>query len=110
MSVSQASLAIKELYRTHNTSEKDWNEAISHFEQALEDCDDVDELEKLAVEDRKWELSTDMMLLLLYKAKRLGASSEAFQIQYYGYLAAHLDPSEEQEYADKEVRRLMGVD
>lgn len=105
MSVSQISLATKELY---GRSIK--NEAITRFERALDHCNNVDELERLAVEDVDWQLPTDMMLLLLYKAKRLGASSEDFQKQYYGYLAAHLDPGEEQAYAHKEIKRLMGVE
>jgi hypothetical protein len=107
MNILEASEVIKDLYRHGSSDEYEWNHAIENFAATLASTNDSDELEKCILSDESWELSVDARLALLEKAKSTGASSMSFLKDYFGYLAAHLDPSEEKSSADRELQKLL---
>ena len=114
MNIIEVSQNIIELYRKPNSnfsSKKDmklvWNNVLEEFDRALEDENDINVLEKCILDDINWELHVEGRLKMLRKAKMLGAKSESFLKDYYGYLAAHLDPSCGKEAAERELERLF---
>ena len=116
MNIIEASQDIIKLYQKQSSdfsSEKEmeviWKNAIDKFDRALKDENNLGTLEKCIFNDINWELHVEGRLKILKKAKSLGANSEKFLKDYYGYLAAHLDPSDEKETADKELKRLLST-
>ena len=114
MDISEASENIKKLYQTSNSTfsseyeaERIWQNAISDFHNALELENDPEKLETCVLDDSNWRLHVNGRLALLKKTKALGANSRKFLMDYYGYLAAHLDPSLEKEEADLQLSKLL---
>lgn len=107
MNIIQAAENIKQLYRTHSTNEDQWNKALTCFANALNNTSDPDLLEKCVLDDINWELSIDERILLLKKAKFFGGTSIEFLKDYYGFLAAHLDPSPQKENAIQQLKLLL---
>ena len=114
MNIFESVEAIKQLYQTPNSSfstqtemKNAWDEALDNFEKALNLEEDPKKLEVCILDDPNWELSVDERIKLSKKAKRLGAASKKFLMDHYGYLAAHLDPSPEKNYAASEFNKLM---
>ena len=114
MNIKDASNAIKSLYKKPNSffeSDTDanfaWEKAIHNFDRALEAENNLNTLELCVLEDSNWEISVNERLKLLKKAKILGASSNEFLIDYFGYLAAHLDPGSEKKAASKSLQVLL---
>lgn len=107
MDLREATELIKKLYKKNITSDIDWNYAISNFKKSLDKENNVDVLEQCILDDLNWELHVEGRIALLHKAKCYGASSKKFLIDYYGYLSAHLDPSEEQRCAETELSKLL---
>lgn len=107
MKIMEASTVIKELYRNGVSDEVQWSNALENFAKVLSETDNSDELESCILSDENWELSVNERLNLLEKAKLGGASSIPFLKDYYGYLAAHLDPSEEKTSAQKKLQKLI---
>lgn len=105
---------IKRLYTIPNTAyasvqevEMVWQAASDIFNHALGAENNKHVLEQCVLADPNWELSVDERLCLLEKAKKLGASSRPFLLDYHGYLAAHLDPGPEQAAAAAMLEVLL---
>lgn len=114
MDIKSAAEAIKIMYRTSNSSfdsgievEQACRDAIKNFNEALSSENDPNVLEECVICDPNWEISVDERLDLLRKTKNLGASSMEFLIDYYGYLAGHLDPGPEKDVASSELNFLL---
>lgn len=114
MSIHEASRAIQELYQIPNSAypsaiemERVWHDALKTFEHELHAENDPLKLEACVLADPNWDLHVEGRLALLEKAKRLGAFSQAFLMDYFGYIAAHLDPSTEKTHAQEQLQKLM---
>ncbi len=115
MKLLNAVTQIQNLYRVPNDPEKSEDEikdvfAIAHknFHQALDTEQDATVIETCLLADPNWELSVEAREALLRKGKALGLSSQAFLLDYYSYLGAHLDPGEEKTKAKKWVDDFLG--
>lgn len=106
MHIMRAAERIKELYRTFDTDQKNWDIALDEFKSSLEETDDPIILERCVLADAGWELSVDERIKLLRKAKLLGCDSKIFLLDYYGYMGAHLDPGPEKQEADEKFSAL----
>ncbi|MDP8100371.1 hypothetical protein [Phocoenobacter atlanticus] len=107
MNIIDASEIIKKLYRETTHSKIEWDLAIKNFNNCLLKENNLIILEQCILNDPDWELHVEGRLFLLDKAKRLGACSRKFLIDYYGYLSAHLDPSERRQHAEKKLEELL---
>ena len=92
---------IKAMYRGDIAQPDDWGLVINDFVIGINRESDLRVLEKCVLEDGDWELPVDERMMILRKAKDLGASSLEFLIDYYGYLSAHLDSGDEKNDADR---------
>lgn len=80
--------------KIRSTGEKEWQEACSQFELALENERRPGKLEEAILYKWSWDLPVDLKMLLLNQAKEAGCDSFEFWQDYYKYLAAHLTPSD----------------
>ena len=92
---------VKMLYRNFDANAENWDLAIRELVSEIDNVSNPDILERCIIEDENWEIPVDERILILRKAKDLGASSVEFFTDYYGYLLAHLDPGVEWDEAGK---------
>ena len=96
-------------YPSESEAEKTWDRALRDFDIALAAENNPEELERLVLSDENWELGVYARLELLEKAKRLGANSKSFLLDYYSFVGAHNDPGEEKALCKKMVKMLMAM-
>lgn len=89
-----------------NNHEEIWKNAISNSYLALENSN-VEEIIDCVMLDENWELPVSVKIAVLRKAKTLGANSRNFLLQYYSYMATHLDPSIEKTEAEIKLDELL---
>lgn len=89
-----------------NPSKQQWCEVFESFNNALEDCDDLNVLLECIFYDSNWYLPFNYRLDLMNKAKSLGANSYDFLADYYSYKVSFLDPGKEYDEAVKELNSL----
>ena len=114
MSLINAIIEIQNLYRApNNPAETEaetieiWEHAHKNFYNALEDENDPKVIESCTFSDPNWELSVEAREALVRKGKKLGLSSQAFLLDYYGFLCAHLDPCEERTHAKQWIDEYL---
>lgn len=107
MDIEDAIKQIKGLYQSANTNAKDWADAAAEFRAALDRTDDFERLEACVIADENWDISVEERQMLLKKAKALGANSKSFLADYYGFLAAHLDPGQDKDAARAALQEVL---
>lgn len=101
MDIVECADKIKSMYRGGSAQPDDWERVINDFLIEIDRESDFRVLERCVLEDGDWELPVEERMMILRRAKDLGASSLEFLIDYYGYLSAHLDPGDEKDDADR---------
>lgn len=84
-----------------------WNAVFNSFDQALDECSDVDILVKCLLQDDEWLIPFDSRIKLMEKAKSLGGDSFEFLADYYSFKTAFLDPGDEYDEAAKRLDDLF---
>lgn len=110
MGVLNSAEVIKGLYRT---SEEDFvllEVALTAFMVDVRKEFDADVLERCVLADGNWEIPVEERIVVMRRAKELGASSAAFLTDYYGFLSAHLDPGPEHAEAQRMLRAILLLD
>lgn len=79
---------------------------LIHLIHHLTYCNNMNTLIECLLLDKEWLIPFDYRLAIMKKAKDLGANSKPFLIDYYGYKAAFLDPTDEQIYARAMLDKL----
>lgn len=109
MNILDVSKKIVDMYKLDiNPSKEEWNDIFSKFEFSLSNCDELNTLLECIFYDDEWYIPFEYRMQLMRKAKKLGAHSEEFLIDYYDFQAAFLDPGEEHDYAVQMLNSLIG--
>ena len=109
---------IRILQNYHSTMDKPMNSGewrnfdykisdVKTLNQSLMHCHKRNVLVDCLMLDNEWLIPFDYRLFIMEKAKSLGANSKAFLIDYYGYKAAFLGRSEEQQQAKNRLKQLL---
>ena len=96
---------VKGLYRSFEQDFAVMDGALTDFVVSVQRESDARVLERCVLDDENWEIPVQERMLVLSRAKELGASSIDFLCDYYGFFAAHLDPGPEH----AEAERMLGA-
>lgn len=107
MKLIKLSEKIRDFYQNDVSNIDIWDATLRQFHTSLDETEDLSEILECIFSDPNWELSVNERFALLAKAKTLGAHSDAFLRDYFGFFGAHLDPSPEKDAAKHSLELLM---